>query len=135
MVNCTLGAANSIKILDDDDYKVIFGKCIKKLRLLFGISQEDVSYYTDISLPVCKRFETGTVSDITFYEQCEFILQFFRAAIDEFFGEHVSDFGDIFDWMYVDEIYNPWNIAKNRHLFQKFSDKEFRIVNGFITQI
>lgn len=123
--------ANSIEILDsDDDYRVIFGKCMKKLRLLMGLSINDVANYVEIPSKTITRFENGTVSDTSFYENVDWILEFFISCKDAFFGSSIEKFDGIFDWMYLKEVYKPWVVTRNKELFERFTSRKFKFKNG-----
>ena len=122
--------ANSIEILDsDDDYRVIFGKCMKKLRLLMGLTIDDVSNYVEIPSKTITRFENGTVCDTTFYDNVNWILRFFISCKDEFFKSSIENFNGIFDWMYLKEVYKPWVVTGNKELFERFTRRKFKIKN------
>lgn len=46
----------------DNEYLKLFGAHLKKLRNQKGMSQEELSYNTDVSLPQITRIERGVIN-------------------------------------------------------------------------
>lgn len=94
-----------------------------------GFTVDDVANYVDIPSKTITRFENGTVSDTTFYDNVNWILNFFISCKDAFFENSMENFSDVFDWMYLKDIYKPWIVVENRGLFERFTSKKFKIKN------
>lgn len=115
-------AANSIKLLpEDQDFRIIFGKAIHKLRLMLGFSKEYVAEIFCFSLNLMTKFESGTESAETFYECSNKILSFFRQCVDSFL---VVDTG-YFEWLFEISPFFKLEIEAKREKFEKFLNHNF----------
>jgi transcriptional regulator with XRE-family HTH domain len=112
--------ANSIEVTESDlaNYKIIFGKAVKKLRLLMRFSVEEVSEFSGLTKNMVTKLENGTSSSEAFYNFAMQLLGFYRENVYKIFSE-----GELYlDWLFIDgNLYKP-KILKNYDRFLKFLD-------------
>lgn len=117
-------AANSIKLLpEDQDFRVIFGKAIHKLRLMLGFSKEYVAEVFGFSLNLMTKFESGTESKETFYDCVDKILRFYRHCVRNFL---VAD-PEYFAWLFDIFFFVEQEIAFFREKFEIFVNHDFYV--------
>ena len=112
--------ANSIEVTESDleNYKIIFGKAVKKLRLLMRFSVEEVSEFSGLTKNMVTKLENGTSSPQAFYDFAMQLLDFYRENIYKIFSE-----GELYlDWLFIDGNLYKGKILKNYDRFLKFLD-------------
>lgn len=117
------GGANAIvpEENDSDDYRIIFSKCLKKLRLGLGISLKELSENCYLSKNLLTKFETGTVSDESFYANVMPLIRLLRRITSELFGADCP----AFEWLYITDDVTPFTILCNKNIFDKFLNAKF----------
>lgn len=117
-------AANSIKLLpEDQDFRIIFGKSIHKLRLMLGFSKEYVANILGFHIKLMSKFESGTESKETFYDCIDKILRFYRHCVRNFL---VTD-PEYFAWLFDISFFVEQEIAFFREKFENFVNHDFYV--------
>ena len=114
--------ANSINFAESDaeNYKIIFGKTVKKLRLLMRFSVEEVSEFSGLTKTMLTRLENGSTNHGTFYDFSPRLIQFYRKNIDGFFDSK----DPYFAWLFIDNLNYPHNIMNNIDKFVAFLNEK-----------
>ena len=114
--------ANSINFAESDaeNYKIIFGKAVKKLRLLMRFSVAEVSGFSGLTKNMVTKFENGSSSSEAFYDFSPKLIRFYRKSIDGFFDSK----DPYFAWLFVDDLNYPYNIRKNIDKFVAFLNEK-----------
>lgn len=114
--------ANSINFAASDaqNYKIIFGKAVKKLRLLMRFSVEEVSEFSGLTKNMITKLESGSNNSGTFYDFSPKLIRFYRESIDGFFDSK----DPYFAWLFIDDLNYPYNIRKNIDKFVAFLNEK-----------